>query len=150
MAFFEDKNGKRYNVAITIGSLLRVKRMTGFDLMKLIDFADDGKKIAEQFSDDLELVVNTMYALVSDQCEAAGMTDVQFGESLTGDSIEAGLEAIFRALTDFSPAPRRRVLEKILRMMELKKKRLNQELDKLEAIPDEELEKAFNRQTFGG
>lgn len=113
MHVFHDKTGRAWAVAVNGGSVIRVKAHTGVNLPELFG---DGFRPFREFVEDIEKVVNVLYALCMEQASTEGIGDEQFGALLDGDTLEAGLEALAEELVDFSPKhlrpARRGVLEK--------------------------------------
>lgn len=74
-----------------------------FDGLDLAD-SDRNMRAYDRCADDPVLLVDVLYVLCRDQVATAGMTDRQFGESLTGQALADATTALVEAYADFSPA----------------------------------------------
>jgi len=137
MATFRDGNNREWHLSVTLASVKRVHEMTGIYLTKLVD--DKFAPLAALISDPMKLV-DVVYVLVKQQADAAGVSDVQFGESLTGDSVEAMANAFVEALVDFFPSrqsvPMKNLIQKINRVQDALATKAKHEI---EAVSDEQL-----------
>lgn len=96
MPAFKDSSGREWLVRLSAPLINDVRKELDTDLVslsdpvfpKLLDFA---------------LLVNVLWVLVRKQASAAGITDIQFGESLVGDSLDGATEALVDAVLDFFP-----------------------------------------------
>lgn len=119
MAAFKDALGRKWSIAIDVGTIKRVRELVDFELLALVEH--DGKAI-DKLRDDIPLLVNVLYAIVEPQTKAygpwwrrllgkgQGITDEDFGRGLTGDCIERAWELIIEGLARFFPEGRRRML----------------------------------------
>jgi len=96
MPAFKDSSGREWLVRLSAPLINDVRKELDTDLVSLSDpvFA----KLL-----DFALLVNVLWVLVRKQATAAGITDVQFGESLVGDSLDGASEALVDAVLDFFP-----------------------------------------------
>lgn len=99
MAKFADAKGRAWEVLISVGSIRRVRDRLKIDLSKLID---DDFAVLTQVTADLVTLCDVLYVLVEPQATPAGVSDVEFGESLDGDSLERGADALYEAFATFS------------------------------------------------
>lgn len=108
MHAFIDNQGRRWTLEITVGSIKRVKALTGVDLYSLID--DGAKKLAELLAEVVGLV-DVMYALCEEQCKAQTppVSDEDFGRGFSGDALEAAGEAFVEEVIFFTPNRRARL-----------------------------------------
>jgi len=109
MHAFKDNAGRNWTVAVTVGSVKRVRSMLNVDLLD----AAEGKVFARLATDPV-LLCDVLYCVCKPDLDAAGVTDEQFGEALAGDAIEHATEALLEDLVDFFPKARRQVLAKAL------------------------------------
>lgn len=131
MQQFADKYGRKWDVSIDAITLKRVRELTGFDLLRIVE--DEGKPLYE-LRDNIELLVNVVYAICRSQIEAyrwrepypgflggvlwkfgigrdiSERADEAFGKSLGGDSLEHAWNAIITEMIAFFPSGRRRIL----------------------------------------
>lgn len=101
MRTFKDSTGREWTIDVTVGAVKRVRELTQVDLFSI--FTQAGSAV---FNDPVKLV-DVLYALCRDQAEKMAVSDLQFGESLVGDSIEAAADAMVDAVVDFFPERRR-------------------------------------------
>ena len=107
MQTFRDRNGVEWVIDIHVGAV-KALRAAGVDIM-----SEDGKGIVS-LGDDPVLLAESLYALCRKQAEERGVTEEAFYAALSGDAIESAVDAMLKAVTDFFPPSRRRVLEKAL------------------------------------
>lgn len=140
---FKDREGREFNIVITVGAMKRCKALAGVDLYKLVD--DKFRKLKELL-ENLEELCNVVYALVKDQAdkmtvtEADGSqrayTDEDFGNMMAGDTLYYASEAFQEAYLLFYPNPGvraalRKVFEKAKKAETLALNRANETLDKV-------------------
>jgi hypothetical protein len=104
---FTDNTGRAWTVPFNVNVKRRVQQLTGVDLLEVIE----GKLIEELMSDP-EKLVNVIHAVCEPEAKAAGVTDEQFGERLTGDAIDGATAALMEALVDFFPRARRETIRR--------------------------------------
>lgn len=91
MRYFKDDKGETWGVDLTVGSLLRVKTATGFDL---IDKPDS-------LPQELSPLVDILWVVLEPQLTAKGVSQEAFAERLGGDALEAALDAFMEEWADF-------------------------------------------------
>lgn len=102
MRTFKDSEGREWAIAINVATARRVKDLAGVDLLS----ASDGKLLHE-LADDPMLLANVLWAIVQPQAQSRNVSDEQFGEALSGESIDKATTALLQELVDFFPAHRR-------------------------------------------
>lgn len=119
MAAFKDAMGRRWSIEIDVGTVKRVRELTGFELLSIVE--NDGAAL-DKLRDDIPLLVDVLYAIVEPQTKVygpwwrrllgigQGITDEDFGRGLRGDCIERAWELIVGAMIRFFPEGRRRML----------------------------------------
>jgi uncharacterized membrane-anchored protein YjiN (DUF445 family) len=133
---------RKWQVRINLHTARQVKDLTGVDLPNILD--DRMEKLDALLKDDFKLY-DVLYVLCKAQCDAAGLTDEQFGEGMAGDAIARGADAFLEELADFFRDPRIRkmfakVLDKSKRVRDLTMDKLEARADKkLAEMPDEEV-----------
>lgn len=105
MKVFKDSHGRDWSIAIDTVTAKRVKALLQFDL-----FASD----IDSLSNNMILLVDVLYVVCKPQADAAGITDEQFGASMTGDVLDAASEALQEDIVDFFPLRRRLLTRKAL------------------------------------
>lgn len=106
MAKFKTTTGHSFRLKITIPRIKLVRDELGVDL-----------GILEQFMElpgDIAKLVDCLYLLCEKQCKEMGWSDVDFGESLCGDSLEDAWSALERAYLAFCPSRRRKIVKATL------------------------------------
>lgn len=148
MIEFRDDEGRPWRLALTIGAALRVRDNVTIDVESEQDQADgtvtrtrkavpfdivDVGTIAQTFQvlrSQYAKVGEVLYAILSAQIEAKGITREQFLDSLRGDSLEAATKALESELADFFPQR----LRKMVRLISAKMEAVSAEmLDRAEA-----------------
>jgi uncharacterized protein (DUF1778 family) len=117
MKFFRDNSGREWQVSVTIGTMKRVRALCDVDLYKIIEVDKNGKpnaELLERLSTDPVLLVDVLYAVCKPEADKLGVSDFDFGEALTGDTIEAAANALLDELVDFFPEAKRQVFQKVL------------------------------------
>jgi len=115
MKTFKDNKDREWKVDVSVNSLRRVRDLIGLDL--------SGVRVAaviEQLSNDLPLTVDVIYCIVKPQCDAAGVSDEDFGRALQdedGSIASAAVVALMEGLIEFFPDARaRKVLSRLLEL----------------------------------
>lgn len=128
-ATFKDRNGREWTVALNVVAAKRVRELCGVNL------ADAPRTdLLVRLANDAILLADVLFALVKPQADAANITFDQFGESLDGEHMKAGLDAMLEGFPDFFSQPeQRRLMRSIVekqkqlepRVMELLEQKLN-------------------------
>lgn len=105
MKIWHDTTGRSWATNINVGTIRRVREITGRNLMDLA-----GGELAAEVMGDPCLLCDILYAIHKPEAEKLGVTDAQFGEALAGDSIEEATDALMAELIDFFPNRQRREL----------------------------------------
>lgn len=107
MKSFTDSSGKTWNISLNLAQAKKVKERIG------IDFLDGGQSL-NRLATDPYILADTLFVLCESQATAANVTDLQFGEALSGDPIEAATDALLNELVDFFPSRQRGALQTLL------------------------------------
>ncbi len=110
MSHFTDTANRRWNLAINVGTVKRVRELTDVDLLAILD----RPQMLSDLAGDPVRFVDVLFVVVKPQADQMQLTDEQFGEALDGSSIEAATDAFLEALVDFFPGARRATLQKVL------------------------------------
>ena len=105
MKIWHDTAGRSWATSINVGTIKRVKELTGRNLLDLA-----GGELAAEVMGDPCLLCDILYAIHQPEAGKLGITDTQFGEALAGDSIEEATDALMNELIDFFPNRQRREL----------------------------------------
>ena len=126
---FADTKKRSWSLAINTATIKRVKEALGVNLMDAV-----GGQLIDKIAADPALFADVLFVLVKPQADAAGVSDVDFGEALAGDEIESASLAFINAMVDFFPKGRREVLGRAIAAgMEKARKAETEMLQRLEA-----------------
>ena len=117
MRSFVDNKGRQWTVTINVSTIKRVRALCNVDLYSLVEATPEGKadfSLLERLSQDPVLLVDVLFVICKQDADLRGVSDEEFGESMTGDTIEKAAEVFLDELVDFFPEVRRKVLNKIL------------------------------------
>lgn len=103
-ATFQDTAGRVWSVTIGTDTIKRVRSALDLDML---DAYFEGTLRAKLF--DVCLLVDTLYVVCKEQADAKGLTDVDFGRSLSGDVLEVAAKALEEALFFICPPSRREI-----------------------------------------
>lgn len=115
-AVFVDTEGKRWTIALTIGTVRDVKATIGVDLLDI-----KGNALQNLYSNPLDLA-DCLYILCRAEADRAGISDEDFGRRLGGDAMDQAAAALVQAIVFFSPKhmrePMKVAAEKVDQLME--------------------------------
>lgn len=117
MKTFTDTQGRAWMIQITVGAIKRVQALCGISLYKIIDFDNRNNpqsNLLNQLAEDPALLVDVLFAVCKPEADRLGVSDVEFGESMSGDVIEAATNALLDDLVDFFPEAKRLIFRKVL------------------------------------
>jgi hypothetical protein len=142
MYSFTDAQGRRYNVAITVQSLKRVRDMAGVDLATYLIKPGIGElDLMQQLDLDIVKLIDCIYCIVKPQADSYSVSDEQFGESLEGMSARAAKAAFWGALTDFFQSLGRDAHAKLVKTyMVLQERAMANAMEFVDKAMDHELE----------
>ncbi len=121
MREFRDEEGRPWRVALTIGSVLRVRDMVTVDVMDEstgdrrkvpFDMADAGQ-ITQTFQvlrSQYATIGEVLYALLVKQVEERKLSKDDFLDGLRGDSLESATKVLEAELVDFFPPRLRKMI----------------------------------------
>jgi len=101
---FQDTAGRVWSVSIGTDTIKRVRSALDLDFLETYF---DGTLRAKLF--DVCLLVDTLYVVCQEQAEARGVSDVDFGRSMSGEVLEAAANALEESLFFISPPARREI-----------------------------------------
>lgn len=137
MHLFKDKDGQEWSLSITVGAVKRVRSLTGFDLLTIIE--NDGAR--ELLNDPIKLV-DVIFAICKPEAEKRSITDEDFGELMLGDAISSATDAMIAELIDFFPSRKDR--ENLKRVFDAATNVMDKARDRISTILDVELPKLAN------
>ena len=142
MRVFSDKTGQQWEIALTVGSVRRVKGLISVDLLH-IDQGDP--PLMTRMATDIVLLCDILYALCKPQADIDNVSDEAFGELLDGDAILRANRSFYEEMVEFFQKAGRpdmaRAMSKQLRVIELGIQRVDREIDSLE--PEKIVGEAF-------
>ncbi len=110
MPHFTDTAGHRWNLALSVGTVKRVRELSGVDLLTILD---KPQALVDLASDPVRFV-DVLFIVIKPQADQIGICDEAFGESLDGETVEAATDAFLEALVDFFPGARKTTLKRVL------------------------------------
>jgi len=133
MKIFKDNSGREWRISITVETIKRVRSLCGVNLLDAIKIEKDGVKadLIDQISNDPVLLVDIIYSICRPQAEEEKVSDVQFGESMTGDTVDAATDALLEELINFFPEAKKKVLRLVLESARRLKRQANVTVDNL-------------------
>lgn len=96
MRFWKDRTGKQWAVDLTVATVRRVQKETGFHLAKIIEIEEVAK-----LKDDELLFCDILWSIHREDAEKAGMARHEFEANLSGPSIMEACDAVLFGATDF-------------------------------------------------
>lgn len=134
MKSFTDNTGRNWTIAVTVGTIKRVRALCNIDLANIITI-EPGKNpqvdLLERLASDPVLLVDVLYACCKEEADSRNVSDEDFGRAMAGDAIEMATSALLDEVVDFFPEVKRKVFRKILdatRRFETKSKQALSEL----------------------
>lgn len=103
MRTFKDNAGRTWTVSVDIDAVRRVRSTLKLNLTNA-DFSET----LQQLLGDPVLLCDVLYVICKPEADKAGVSDVDFGRAMAGDSIEHGTAALLEELENFTPNPRDR------------------------------------------
>jgi len=121
MREFRDDQGRPWQVALTVASALRVRDNVTIDVVdeetgerKTVPFdMVDAANISQTFQvlrSQYAKIGEILYALLTKQVEAKGLSKEDFLDGLRGDSLDAATKALEAELVDFFPQRLRKMI----------------------------------------
>jgi hypothetical protein len=135
MRTFKDNAGRTWTIAVTVGSVKRVKSLLGINLYECA-----GGSLLDRLANDIEMLVDVIYVLCKPEADKANVTDEQFGEALAGDAIDHATTAFKEELVSFFPSGQREVMRAALAKADAVQKRaMTLALEKIDSMDPEQL-----------
>lgn len=101
MPTFKDSTNREWLIKLNVDLIEKVRIFNGVDLVDITAASMKRLRVDEV------LLVRTLWQLCEPQADKAGVTPEQFGESLFGDALDRGFEAVRGAVDDFFPSTKR-------------------------------------------
>lgn len=144
MKTFTDTKGRCWRIDMTISAVKRVKGALEVDLLRM----DQGDPpLLTVLGTDVEVLCDIIFCLVMPQAEELGVSDVQFGEAMGGETMFQAQVAFYEELADFFRGLGRvdtaRALQMQQEMMSQAVKRVEAALSQFDA--EKALDNAFKK-----
>ncbi len=110
MRKFKDRLDREWVVEINVSAVRRVERLTGINLLKLLDKAEDGSTLLGRIGSDPLTLIDVLFALVKPDADKAGVDQDSFDRAFSGDVLLDSRNAVLEELTLFFPDQRIRNL----------------------------------------
>lgn len=149
MHSFKDSKDRNWDLVVNVNTCKSVYDNTGTKLLTV--FSDD--EAQKLLSDPCQLV-NVLYVLCKDQCTKYTVTetgntrplsDIEFGESMIGDALEHGSDALLKEIIDFFPKRRQIILKELMNKSELAATEMEKKT--LKALQELDTTKLYNSVT---
>ncbi|MFA9478508.1 hypothetical protein ACERK3_09390 [Phycisphaerales bacterium AB-hyl4] len=98
MQSFEDSQGRRWAIDITIGTARRVRKVLN---LNLLDPAEGDPPLMTRLDTDVMLFVDVLYLVVQEQATNQNVSDEAFGAGLSPDAVADARRAFWETLSDF-------------------------------------------------
>lgn len=98
MVEFKDTGGKTWRLDFTIGSVKRVREVAKKDLLAL---NDGNPPLIATLPIDVIAMVDVLWAMVKPQADADKISDVEFGERMSGEAIGVACQLFWEGLERF-------------------------------------------------
>lgn len=149
MRKFYDTEGRAWELSINVSSAKRIKSLAGVDV---VDVTNQENDALQRLATDEILLCDVVYATIKPQADSIGVTDEQFGESMSGDSLGKAAEALMEEIADFSRSPRdrahlRRIIQTTDRAMDKARDIIENRLDS--GILDQAVDETLKQWTSG-
>ncbi|MDI1342507.1 MAG: hypothetical protein PSV22_00190 [Pseudolabrys sp.] len=132
-------------VVVSIGAVKRVRELAGVDLLR---FFDPKQPLAAELSSDPIALASVLWSVCEPQATKLGVSAEEFGESLYGDAIASGAEALIEAMVDFSPHPKER--DALRRVLKTAKRVTEKRLEAMTFPSEAEMELEMTKALSGG
>jgi len=115
MKFFRDTTGRQWQLSVTAGTMKRVQALCGVNLYQIIELDDDSKtSLLERLASDPILLVDVLYAVCKPQADQLHVSDSDFGEAMSGQTIDDASDALLQEIVDFFPEVKRQAMTRVL------------------------------------
>jgi len=105
MHLFTDRQGRDWEVEITVATVKRVQDLLKYSLYGLLQ--DEARPLGDLVADPVRLV-DTLYVVCRPQAVRLQVSDEDFGRLFAGDVLERATDAFLAELVDFFPQARAR------------------------------------------
>jgi len=139
MKSFTDKTGESWDLDLNIGAAMRLKSRLDIDIENAVTFDKSNNpedvSLLERIAEDSILLFNVIFILCEKQVQDRKLTQEQFAERFTGDTIEAATDALLDEIVNFSRPAKRKVLQRLRQISKEYSDRAGKQLDQVLADP---------------
>lgn len=111
MTTFKDSEGREWSLRFSVATIKSTFEKTGVDLASLA--GDQLKPLGELLESPLKFA-DVLWCICEKQAEKQGISSDEFFDSLSGESIVECVEPFVEAISDFSRAPQKQALMKLV------------------------------------
>ena len=150
METFKDRTGETWDLDLNIGVAMRLKSRLDFDLEYILDIQSDlsvkdkDKTPLEKLATDAIFMFNVIFVTCEKQCRERNLSEEEFAERFSAETIIAATDALIREIVNFSRPQKRKVLEKLLRINSDLSEKMGAKLDQI--LEDPEFEKMISEE----
>lgn len=148
MKQFTDANGKKWSLAINIGTVKLCRDLLGVNLLE--PEAGNPPLVTSLGTDDIFLV-DLIYCLCKEEADKAGITDIAFGQSFNGKVLHEAANAFFSEYMDFfrdrGRTDRLEAISREKQIIDKATQRAKEEIEKLDL--DDAVEQVFGNGSIG-
>lgn len=124
---FKDLHDNEWTIEVNMAAIKRINEALGCNIADLAN-----RKITKRLADDIVFLVDVIYLCLKPQLDEKGISDVEFGQSLNGETVNQASEAFMEAFINFFPEQTRQRLRAArdlgIALTNQFQKRLDQEL----------------------
>ncbi len=140
---FTDSEGRAWSVAVTVGSIVRVKKNLLVDIAQPIPIGEDAQQeikpgdplpLLAQLASDTLLLASVLWWIIQPQAEAHSCTEDQFLDALDGDHLKLASQAFWSEYESFF---RKAGVEPVAQMIAMNREMMETGFSKMsEALKD--------------
>lgn len=150
MKSFIDKNGETWDLELNIGTAMRLQSRLNINIENCINLDSNKPKeisLLERITEDSILLFNIIYVLCETQVRERGLTEEEFAERFSGDTIAAATDALLDEIENFSRPAKRKILKRLRQISQEISDEAGEKMDQLFEDPKfkEALEAALQK-----
>lgn len=138
MKSFIDKNGETWDLELNIGTAMRLQSRLDINIencIKLDSSQPHDISLLEKITEDSTLLFNIIYVLCETQVRGRGLTQEEFAERFSGDTIAAATDALLDEIENFSRPAKRKILKRLRQISQEISDEAGKKLDQILADP---------------
>ena len=116
MKSFIDNKGETWDLDLNIGTAMRLQSRLDISIencIKLDSSQPHDISLLEKITEDSILLFNIIYVLCETQVRERGLTQEEFAERFSGDTIAAATDALLDEIENFSRPAKRKILKRL-------------------------------------